>query len=218
METGLRHGLHFCFSGTTPIFLDLETNRYFALPSPVATAFRSLCEDGASGLPASASEALRKARLFGVPHGQSRPRQTSVEAPDAELLRDRPVGILQTARAALHLLAARRLLRRGSLARLVTTIDQEKRQARMKQDVPSERLRAIVSAHGAMTSCFSAPDMCLPNSAALTRALTANGIPARLVIGVRTPPFAAHCWVQTGTLLLNDRLDVVRIFTPILSV
>ena len=38
------------------------------------------------------------------------------------------------------------------------------------------------------------------------------------VIGVSLYPFAAHSWVQCGTALVNDRLDRVRHFTPILTI
>ena len=42
------------------------------------------------------------------------------------------------------------------------------------------------------------------------------GLPADFVIGVSLHPFAAHSWVQWGTVLVNDQLDAVRHFTPIL--
>jgi hypothetical protein len=38
------------------------------------------------------------------------------------------------------------------------------------------------------------------------------------VFGVSTWPFSAHCWVQWGGVVLNDRLQRVRRFTPILAV
>jgi hypothetical protein len=61
-------------------------------------------------------------------------------------------------------------------------------------------------------------DQCLPRSIALASTLARRGISASLVIGVRLRPFLAHSWVQSGTLLLNDRPDVVCTFVPILVV
>ena len=50
---------------------------------------------------------------------------------------------------------------------------------------------------------------------AIRRVLAGKGCDARLVIGV-TLPFAAHCWVQLGSAVLTDPLDVVLPYTPIL--
>jgi hypothetical protein len=36
------------------------------------------------------------------------------------------------------------------------------------------------------------------------------------VMGVSGRPFAAHCWVQVGDRVVNDTLDHVILFTPIL--
>jgi hypothetical protein len=38
------------------------------------------------------------------------------------------------------------------------------------------------------------------------------------VFGVRTYPFQAHCWLQVGDVLLNDALERVCAYTPILAV
>jgi hypothetical protein len=39
-----------------------------------------------------------------------------------------------------------------------------------------------------------------------------------LVIAVSLRPFLAHSWVQQGDVLLNERVDVARTFTPILVI
>jgi hypothetical protein len=56
---------------------------------------------------------------------------------------------------------------------------------------------------------------CLPNSLALLHFLRRRNCSGQLVFGVRTHPFEAHCWVQTGTTVLNDTLDHVLWYTPI---
>jgi hypothetical protein len=38
------------------------------------------------------------------------------------------------------------------------------------------------------------------------------------VIGVKLRPFAAHSWVQSGPWLVNDRIDMIRAYTPIMAV
>jgi hypothetical protein len=37
------------------------------------------------------------------------------------------------------------------------------------------------------------------------------------VIGVKLNPFAAHCWLQVGDVVLNDLPERVAAFTPILT-
>jgi hypothetical protein len=57
---------------------------------------------------------------------------------------------------------------------------------------------------------------CLRDSIALLRFLIRRGVAAELVIGVKLYPFAAHCWVQQGPLILNDNLGGAAGFAPIL--
>jgi hypothetical protein len=61
-------------------------------------------------------------------------------------------------------------------------------------------------------------DKCLHDSLTLLRFLAAEKLYPSWVVGVRTRPFAAHSWVQSGDLVLNDTHEYVRGFTPILVV
>jgi hypothetical protein len=56
---------------------------------------------------------------------------------------------------------------------------------------------------------------CLRDSLALMEFMAKAGSQATLVFGVKLDPFAAHCWVQSGDMLLNDILDRVERFTPV---
>ena len=56
---------------------------------------------------------------------------------------------------------------------------------------------------------------CLPRSLALIDYLDRHGAPAQLIFGVRTHPFEAHCWVQSGNVVLNDTLSRASWYTPI---
>ena len=59
------------------------------------------------------------------------------------------------------------------------------------------------------------PRSCLLDSLALIAQLARRSIPSELVFGVKLDPFAAHCWVQSGELLLSDRLEEIERFTPV---
>lgn len=59
---------------------------------------------------------------------------------------------------------------------------------------------------------------CLTDSMALAAFLSRRNVRADLVFGVKLDPFAAHCWLQTDDVILNDAVDIVTSFTPILVV
>ncbi|QDH33833.1 lasso peptide biosynthesis B2 protein [Porphyrobacter sp. YT40] len=64
----------------------------------------------------------------------------------------------------------------------------------------------------------TAADRCLARSLACALMLAGHGIRATVVIGVRRSPFGAHCWAQSGSLIINDTWDETQRFTPLLVV
>lgn len=60
--------------------------------------------------------------------------------------------------------------------------------------------------------------LCLFDSLALVRFLARFGVFPQWVYGVRLEPFGAHCWVQSGNVVVNDVVDNVGRYTPIMSV
>lgn len=57
---------------------------------------------------------------------------------------------------------------------------------------------------------------CLQRSFQLRCLLAARGVASDWIFGVRTWPFSAHCWLQVGDLVVGDRLERVRRYTPIM--
>ena len=57
---------------------------------------------------------------------------------------------------------------------------------------------------------------CLPRSAALTCVMRLlAGKNAKVVIGVRRPPFAAHAWVEVDGVVISDEPAAVRRYQAI---
>lgn len=83
---------------------------------------------------------------------------------------------------------------------------------------PAGAVERIASGHEWLARHVTANDACLVRSLALAAHLRAGRCEARLVIGVRAAPFAAHCWVETPDRLLCEDADIVAAFTPILVV
>lgn len=82
-------------------------------------------------------------------------------------------------------------------------------------------MRDISQVYGAfriLSSWFGEKDLCLVRSLAFRAVAFRVGFSPTLVIGVKLDPFAAHCWIQAGDRVENDRLERVTQFTPILAV
>lgn len=58
--------------------------------------------------------------------------------------------------------------------------------------------------------------LCLARSALLMAYLRRLGHGADWVFGVRLWPFEAHCWVQLGDTALNDQVERLVAFTPLM--
>ena len=80
-------------------------------------------------------------------------------------------------------------------------------------------MHAGVAAYEAMRPLlFTARKECLLDSLALMAFLATEDVFPRWVLGVKTGPFGAHSWVQSGSTVLNDQHEHVRQFVPILVV
>lgn len=66
--------------------------------------------------------------------------------------------------------------------------------------------------------CYSAQGACLRDSLVLADFLLRRGFTPTFVIGVRSKPFAAHAWVQCGDTVLNDTVENVQRYIPILAI
>lgn len=83
----------------------------------------------------------------------------------------------------------------------------------LKRD-PMRMIRAFEYARLLRT----AADRCLPRSIALALCLASDGVRTNVVIGVKLAPFGAHCWAQQGTDVLNDSVEEVLRYRPILVI
>lgn len=63
---------------------------------------------------------------------------------------------------------------------------------------------------------YTAKRACLLDSLVLTAYLAFERLPSTLIFGVKTKPFGAHAWVQYGPHVLNDDVESVLEYTPIL--
>jgi hypothetical protein len=108
-------------------------------------------------------------------------------------------------------------LRRRSLAWLPEWV-RERRVKSSKRPPPESAWQAVTDAFAATVSIRPRSDRCLSSSIAFLDVGFSRHLDAQLVFGVYSSPFSAHCWVQAGDTVLNDRIENVRTFTPILAI
>lgn len=55
--------------------------------------------------------------------------------------------------------------------------------------------------------------LCLQRAAVTTCLLRSCGVPAKMVIGAKKLPFRAHAWVEVDGRVINERIDVRRVYS-----
>jgi Transglutaminase-like superfamily len=78
--------------------------------------------------------------------------------------------------------------------------------------------KKLIAAFKHLRPFYPRPYLCLFDSLALLEFLAGYHSYPRIVFGVVADPFQAHCWLQEGDVLLNDDLEQVGKYTPIMSV
>lgn len=81
-----------------------------------------------------------------------------------------------------------------------------------------ERCADIVSTFEQLRPIVPRNYLCLFDSLALLKMLMRNDLRPRWVFGVQMSPFAAHCWLQLDSVVLNDSVEEVSAYTPIMVV
>lgn len=210
-------GVHFCLLSGRAIFLDLARDRYVAGSAEVAAALERAIQGRAH------TDAEREALQRLVAHGLlavtaeagASLRATEGRAPIRELdeLPSPPIHWVG-ASLAFQLRAALQLRYRG-LARAVAARQNKHRHEHALHRVAVEQVSAAFAASNIV---FSAHERCLLKSLALFDMLHWAGHGATLVFGVRDHPFNAHAWVQRGDCVLNDSVERVAPYRPILIV
>jgi hypothetical protein len=165
---------------------------------------------------------LEKKILISDP-GEGKRAEATVAIPfcsdlTADALDERPrIGPLLFARFATAALSARLLLKYRTFDAVIERV--KRRRPATTSPVAEERLLALVGAFATLRPFFfAAKDACLFDALALSEFLAGYGVFPNWVFGVQSRPFAAHCWLQLEGVVLNDTIDHVQRYTPIMVV
>lgn len=199
------------------VFLDLRRDRYFMLDGLAASAFEALRCDTGHGLDPSTAAPLLATGLF---TSAARPVELSPvtissvqsELPPAAARSFAPADLVEIGWLVRQ---ARRALRSKPLEKL---IDRSRRALPRGSRNSTDKIVDLACRFRRARAWVPIAPSCLQDSLALHQWLRRRRASADLVVGVKLNPFAAHSWVQSDGMVLNDAPERVAAFTPILTV
>lgn len=218
MTTRIRNGLSFAILDQTVVILDIHANRYFQLPRDLTFAFSAIVDGADHIVTPDDRKRLMSARILSdtvpvdrpnAPRPRMRPVRSSVQTDNVQWVRGAMV------RAAMMKIATAGRLRMMRFDRVIDRLRTIKARSSSGSS-GSMQVTKIISAFAASRQIWSDVERCLPSSMALAEAMWNAGVSVDLVLGVRLSPFQAHCWVQWDERILNDHIDHVATFSPIL--
>lgn len=219
------------------VLLDLKKNRYLALPEHQSRLLASRVPGwpGAGGPLSDQASPQVQTKIIddliaqgiltrtpsqgkeATPAVIATPRRTLL--PEPQLVPQAAVSTLRRARRYLPAMfwsatQATTALRFQSIEHIVAAVSARRGSARVDADLS----QVLEDFYWLRPFVFGGNQRCLFHSLTLLLFLRRFGIHPRWVFGVRKAPFGAHCWLQEGEAVLNDRVERVAMFTPIMVV
>ena len=227
-----------CVTATGAVLLDLKRNRYFGLGYREARSLSTLASNwsaastssGPSLEPMQLEDAARLAGAlvnagFLTPVAPTEPGPSFATIDSSAALTSVGYELAATPHLHLHHLIAflraciwaKRAVDRRLLYSIACEVAESK--PALTQDIHLQRTVELVSVfHRLRPYGFAAKDQCLFHALALLKFMANYNIHPTWVIAVRPTPWAAHSWLQLGTLVLDCTPEEVSGYTPILAI
>jgi hypothetical protein len=228
-----------CLQDEHVVFLDVHQDRYFALEAAKTRGLAECVrgwptlsrEDTTHEAGNAEAEVVALLARRGLLTEDTRAAQDAMpprlESPTDEIVADDFAGEpSHTARSLvvfiIACLSARITLQVMSFERLIARARRRRARALARNDSQGfdrERAQRAIATFAALRPFFfTAKDACLFEALALTRFLAPFGFYPQWVFGVQARPFAAHCWLQHEGIVLNDTVEHVSRYSPIMVV
>lgn len=225
--------VHMCIVQDQMVFLDLRRDKYSCIDKestsvlrkvlPRSPSFGMLQPDVYSKL-----KELAASGLVSIAEGEAqryRPTQRDTHVTASSALTPGyevggpspmygPVSAYNFLRATA--LAAYRLRHQSIYAVLAAEIRRQARHGQERFDF--DRAARLIKTFDSLRLFVTGRRRCLADSLALRIFLSSYRLHPRWIFGVRLRPFAAHCWLQRDSVVLNDDLDFVKGFETILVI
>lgn len=224
MSYRLRDGLSYCRIDGQVIFLDIQNDRYFRLSDGMEAAFITFVDGGPSSEAEFASLAKNNILAMASQIESNEPGASMVPLPthSAIELSDPadPLNLMLLLEVATLVLASWWMLKARRLTDVIDSLISYRRKhagepSSQTAIQPTPLICNAANSFNRARIYVPIPTSCLLDSIAMTRFLSRRRIETSLVFGVTRIPFAAHCWVQFGDVVLNDTVGNVTAHTPI---
>lgn len=192
-----------CVIDGIAVGLDIAADRYFRLNEAQNAQFLADASPEVFDRP-------RQPASFPLPHDWELPQSRSAAIDD---------GSFRLGDVARSLWMQRRVERRletRTFAQVLSEVRDTVGGRTVEDIVQSTQVYRDIRAFQNARLLRTAADRCLSRSIALALCLARHGCRAHVVLGVKLAPFAAHCWAQNRGEVLNDEVEEVRRYTPIL--
>jgi hypothetical protein len=198
------------------VLLDVMADAYFCLPLP-----EGLLRRGSHGLETDEPAMARDLAAAGLVLAQGASSPFRPPPPDVPTRTARALledGAIRCARPRLaHLLALVAAVG-AALSSRQRSFDELLAKTRPVTAVsPEADLLGDLAIWRGVAPWLPLDGVCLFRSGMLLAYLRALGHRPAWVFGVRTWPFRAHCWLQSGDLALDDEAERLAAFTPIMA-
>lgn len=230
--------IHLCRTASGAILLDLKRNRYYGIGKTEARAIHTL-ELNRTRTDESATDPLELMPLQAATRianhlveigllSQSRPTDRpltpgvielngALTSVGHEVNRSVRIGLGHIVHFLRACVWAKKSVRSRTLLSVAREIEDNKSRHLGKFD-DGRAIELVCVFRRLRPFAFTANDQCLFHALALIRFLSSYEVFPAWVIGVRARPWAAHSWVQQGSLLLDSNPEHVCEYTPILTV
>jgi len=200
-----------CTDGGYIVFLDLRLDRYWSVPLRAAPVIAGLAETQCAH--GSGARLIELGLIEPAPGTRPESYELRKAAPEQRLL---PREHSSASLFDYCLCASACWWTAGTLARRRLDLTLA-RLTELKSRVVMPRADAqhLIGVFEAFRPWFPRRRVCLFDALALFRFMVMRGLSPDLVFGVRTAPFAAHCWVEWEGRLAGDSSDHCASFKPI---
>lgn len=235
--------VYFTLEGDTVVFMDLKADQYSMVVGPKTLAFNSLLSrtrdvvDRVISLDASALDAdppfrrdmilelLGNGLLTRCSVRASRPMPAHIPLPDTNLVEfcyDSDPETITARELCTFFVSAAVATWRITYQRIeaiVRSVEERNQHSRKCQKTfDLTHARRLVRIYNKLRAFVPRDYLCLYDSILLLEFLARNNCYPSWIFAVKLEPWAAHCWVQSGTVAFNQDSDDARAYLPIMVV